>query len=204
MIIPDYLSQNAEKINERENCIDFCLKCQCGNKLFRLAKNTVDKEKNDFDKYWNSIKVPILSIGSKLDKNKKKYYYGITFLGIHVGKYYDDELPIIDNTIIIKAKCSHCGKIFIVFDNRKYGYDAVVEKNKIPSNALIDDKFDFLWSKLSSDVLIKVENSLNVSDFLNEFGPLYTDVDYSNAFTNIIIYNVINGKKRKFFENETA
>lgn len=204
MILPDYLNEIADEVRETEHEVTFISKCLCGNKNFIIAKNRVENDENNpFDDYWNSRKVPIFSLCSAVDKkNGKEYTYGTTFFGIRVGKFYNEDIPEIDRTRILKIKCSECGKQFILFDSRYHGYDAISEKERLQIKS--DKEYIFSWGRTSGEVKVKINNDLTLTEFLEEFKTSCVSKDYPNAFTNIIVYHIINGKKKKVFEEETA
>ena len=95
-MVPNYLMVIADQIKERKNLTTFHLKCLCGCNTFLLAKskNNENEQKNTFDNYWNSLKLPIFSLKEAIDKhNGERYVYGTTFFGIRLGKFYVKDLP---------------------------------------------------------------------------------------------------------------
>lgn len=212
-ILPDYLSLYAKDYVEKKNNISFKLKCTCGKENFTIYTNkkkykNKDPFDNPFDNYWKSLKVPIFSIANKTEKKTgRTYWYGSTFFGIHVGKFYDDMRNKEDsekNINVIKLKCSNCGKEIIAFDNRLYGYDAVTE---IKPTEIHDLKYRII--KLQPDtnstkIEIKVINDLSYNEFLECTQDNFNEKEYSNAFSTIIIYAITNNKRKKIFEEETC
>ena len=53
----------------------------------------------------------------------------------------------------------------------------------------------FNWTKIPKEIIVVVRNSLTYEEFTEEF---------DESFENIEIYTLLNGKKQKFFEEETA
>ena len=203
-MLPAYLNSISDNVVDKGNKISFDLKCLCESRVFFLAKNKIVNDKNDpFDDYWKSFKVPIFSICSAIDKKtKKQYFYGTTFFGIRVGKFYDENLPINEEPRVVKVKCYKCGNEFTIFDSRYYGYDAIIDREHI--RPTVDEELVYSWSKNQSEIKVEIYNDLDMQEFLEEFQPEYTIEDYSNAFTNIIVYQINKGKKKKAFEEETA
>lgn len=60
----------------------------------------------------------------------------------------------------------------------------------------------FCWTKDPKEIIVLVRNSLPYEEFIEEFDDNLEK--YSNAFESIEIYTLQNGRKRKFFEEETA
>lgn len=203
MILPKYLFQYACDIIEKKQEVVFNIKCNCGHRHFLFGKNQdVNVTNNVFDDYWKSFSVPIFSIGSAIDhKNGKEYYYGSTFFGIRIGKFYKEDLPKLDCHNIIKVRCTNCGEEFIVFDNYLYGYDSLDKRNK--KIEILQEK-DFLWNKKPFEMQIKILNDLTMEEFKETIEKNIETDEYSNLFSYIGVYKVINGRKTIYFEEETA
>ena len=60
----------------------------------------------------------------------------------------------------------------------------------------------FNWTKIPKEIIVVVRNSLTYEEFTEEFDESFKK--FSNSFENIEIYTLLNGKKQKFFEEETA
>lgn len=199
-MVPTYLLPIADRIIVKGDTTTFYLKCTCGGDAFLLAKSKKNENErdNEFDRYWDSFKLPIFSLKETTDKNGESYIYGTTFFGIRLGKFYVKDLPRPNTRHIIKAKCCQCGSEFIIFDNLHHGYDAITEYERQADNYVPK----FIWTKNTTGVIVMVRNDLSYDEFSEEFGDSMEK--YANAFESIDIYTMINGRKKKFFEEETA
>ena len=76
-MVPNYLSSIADQILDKKNKTVFHIKCTCGCSSFLLAKNKQSEvdQKNPFDNYWNSFKLPIFSLQEAVDKKMVKNIY---------------------------------------------------------------------------------------------------------------------------------
>lgn len=202
-MVPNYLMEIADQIKERKDLTTFHLKCSCGCNAFLLAKskNNGNEHKNSFDSYWDSLKLPIFSLKDAIDKrNGERYVYGTTFFGIRLGRFYVKDLPNFNIRQIIKARCSKCGKEFVIFDSHHHGYDVLTEnKQEIENNELT---VKLVWTKNPKEIIVDIRNSLSYEEFVEEFGESIEK--YSNAFESIDIYTITNGRKKDFFGEETA
>lgn len=202
-MVPNYLSSIADQIIFKKNTTIFHIKCACGCDSFLLAKSKqreVDK-RNSFDNYWNSFKFPIFSLRDAVDKkNGEKYIYGTTFFGIRLGKFYYKDIPVYNKRRIVKAKCYSCGAEMTIFDSCLHGYNSLIESEE--HLEITESAPQFCWTKDPKEIIVLVRNSLPYEEFIEEFDDNLEK--YSNAFESIEIYTLQNGRKRKFFEEETA
>lgn len=89
----------------------------------------------------------------------------------------------------------------IIYDSRHHGYNAIVVDKCFFS---MDKEYQYsLIQKKSMEVEIKLRYDLTYKEYCEEAGEKFSK-EFSNAFSNIEIYGIINGKKKKFFEEETA
>lgn len=202
-MVPNYLMKIADQIKERKDLTTFHLKCSCGCNDFLLgkSKNNINEQKNSFDSYWDSFKLPVFSLKQAIDKhNGEKYVYGTTFFGIRLGKFYEKDLPISNMRQFVKARCSKCGKEFVVFDSHHHGYDSLMEnKQEIENNELT---VKLVWTKKPKEIIVDIRNNLSYEEFVEEFGESIEK--YSNAFESIDIYTITNDRKKRFFGEETS
>lgn len=96
---------------------------------------------------------------------------------------------------IIKVKCEKCGLEYVLFDNYKYGYDAVITQQE---SCVSKNEITFHFKKAYSqpiEVFIKIYQDISYDEFKDEFENIdYSS--YSNSFGNIEIYG-LNSKLRK-------
>ena len=86
----------------------------------------------------------------------------------------------------------------IIFDSFLHGYNGLIESEE-QINKFIPQ---FNWTKIPKEIIVVVRNSLTYEEFTEEFDESFEK--FSNSFENIEIYTLLNGKKQKFFEEETA
>lgn len=203
-MVPNYLMTLADQIKEKKDLTTFHLKCFCGCNTFLLAKskNTEnEKKQTDFNNRLKSLKWPIFSWKDAIDKqNGEKCIYGTTFFGIKLVKFYVKDLPDFNIRHIIKAKCSRCGTEFVIFDSLYHGYDALTEnKQETESNELT---IKFVWTNNPKEIIVNIRTDISYEEFAEEFGE--NKEMYSNAFESIDIYTINSGRKKLFFDEETA
>lgn len=199
-IMPNYLNKVAYNIQNKSNSISFMIKCECNTKEFQLLENEESREekekRKEFDELMRKYDGEAYS-----DKNGNMFLCSKGFLGIGRKKI---QLP--DNFIpfqikVVKALCPHCGKEIILFDNRLYGYDAIVDP---PNNLLEDLKFSVIkTNKKNSEILVKIRNDLSIEEYIETMKGTFME-RYSEAFSDISIYSITDGRKKLIFEEETA
>ena len=92
-------------------------------------------------------------------------------------------------------KCEKCGLDYILFDNYKHGYDAVIIQQE---SCAFKNEITFDFKKVYSqtiEVFVKIYQDISYDQFKDEF----ENTDYSsylNSFSNIDIYGM-NSKSRK-------
>lgn len=197
-ILPNYLKSIADDINYKQDSVEFKIKCSCGNRNFSLYQNI--SAKNSFDEYWDSQKFPIFSICSKFDKKGQEYYYGKTFFGLHVGKFYVKNMPKKEFKIII-AKCSQCKTEYVIFDNRKHGYDALVNFNK--ENNKIDISSSNKKFVDNGKLKLKIINNLNFDQLKEDLNNQLSLNEFSEAFSSLSIYVKTKNKYKCIYDEET-
>ena len=219
-MVPSYLASIADQVTEKKGVTAFHLKCLCGHGKFLLAKseNIENIKNNPFDNYWKSFKLPIFSLCKTVDENGEEYVYGTTFFGNKKGKFYTKDMPVINDRRVIKAKCCHCGKEFTVFDSKCNGYDALADEADMAEAAqnapeiyaaqaareahMAEIEQEFIWTEDPAEVSVEVCEALPYDDFREDFED---DMEkYSNAFGDIDICTIINGKKKRYYNEETA
>lgn len=199
-IIPDYLREFASKVEKGTQTVSFMVNCKCQSTKFYLLENeeTVEErtEREEFEKLLKNYDGKAYS-----DKNGNIFLStkGVLGFGKKKIQLQKDSIPF--QIRVIKAKCSDCGREILLFDNRKYGYDAIVEPHQ---NARQELKFlEESRNEKAVEIFMKIWNDLSYEEFIEEKGE-GTVEEYSNAYSNIEIYTIEGGKKKKVFEKETA
>ena len=215
-ILPVYLRDISYNCIQKKNTLVFNLKCTCGSKAFKIMKGKTHENKQQEEKwnnYWKKYRfVPIFELGDAIErKSGKRYTYGSTFFGIRVGKLYYEDIPFVRDLYVVKAVCPICSKEFILFDNRKHGYDALAyisdeqEFGKIMP--LADEKnlkFRNACRGNEGAITIAIRNDLPLEDFYETFGENAPNEDYSVAFSWIKIIAIVDEKKHTILDMETS
>lgn len=201
----------------KKDSLVFNLKCTCGNQKLKILKGKTIESKESTKKwnnYWRKYKfVPIFAFGDAIErKSGKRYIYGSTFFGIRVGKLYDEEISFVRDFCVVKAVCPNCSKEFILFDNRKHGYDALTDildaqqfdKVGVPFADEKNLKFHNSCRGNECAITIAIRNDLPLEDFYEIFGKNASVENYSNAFSWIKIIAIVDGKKHIILDEETS
>lgn len=171
--------------------------CPCGKQDFSILINTNDpnlpKKQELFDslikKYGGYGHCYIFS-----DNNCRVYinYKGIR--GLFTKPKLIDSNIIPTETKIVKAKCLHCGKEFLLYDNRKHG-DAKLERKLDYSN------FTYKEITINKKVKIKLEYDITMNQYEQKY--LFSNKNpYEECFSYIKIFYVQDNKEIIIFEDE--
>ena len=102
----------------------------------------------------------------------------------------------------ITCRCASCQQEFLLFDSRKHGYDGLITEKS--AEELQYQPAQKQKNKAPADIQISIENDESLLQFQENTGLDFDEKQYSNAFSWMAIYGIINGKKRKLFDTETA
>ena len=193
------------------------IKCECGQSRFQLYKNKADKNANAEwiewydrkEKYFNSFNRIIYAHSSfRNEEDGLIYDQAIDINGDRFGAFCLSDMPRYINQTVYKIICPNCKTEYILYDNSKYGYDGCICSEKQNDGEI---NFYQVKKKILPDNLfelkISIENNESYEDFLDAAGMTNLECDfdkYSNAFSWIIIYAYINGRKTKLYEEETS
>lgn len=204
--VPMYLKKNAIIVQEMSDSIKFTFQCDCGSKRFAVVRNVLSRSEKDLLKpYYDALENSMSEYGSWCTKDEN----GIFHFWKRLSEDQNDVIevfippkPEFALAVMLKAKCSVCGKEYVLFDSRKNGYDAMTSED-------MDDS-DYIphfqnYRKKQYVLEIKIENDESLDAFIENTGIDCSEEYYSNAFSWITIYGIDeNGKRRKLFESETA
>ena len=198
-ILPQYLADIATNIKLKNTTIIFNLNCTCGNQNFLIFKNEETIEDIKRKQKWEDL-VKKYNGGGYSDCEGNlfltKKLFGLKTKQIKINK---SEIP--QYTTILKVKCSKCGKEYVIFDNRKNGYNAISEKlSDIKTNDSSYSCKKFLDKEQT--IKIKIINDLSYHEFIDEFKNASMK-DFSNAFSEISVYIIQNRKNKCIFTTET-
>lgn len=86
-----------------------------------------------------------------------------------------------------------------MFDNRLYGYNAIVDP---PNNLSEDLKFSLIkTNKKNSEILVKIRNDLSIEEYIETMKGTFME-KYSEAFSDISIYSITDGRKNCFLKKK--
>ena len=193
MLIPKHLEEISEIIETSENSEVAKIKCKCSHIRF-IVYAFCESDNANVKPGFNEI----------IRENDKLYLVKRNFFGKIVEKIECGNMFEKKQRRIIKAKCEKCGLEYILFDNYKHGYDAVITQQE---SCALKDEIIFDFKKVYSqpiEVFVKVYQDITYDQFKDEF----ENIDYSsylNSFGNIDIYG-LNSKSRKIkiYSEETA
>ena len=184
MLIPKYLKRISMIIETSKNIEVVKIKCECNYSYFWVYEFCEQDNIN--------IKTEFSEI---IRENNKLYLIKRNFFGKIVKKIEYENIFGKKQRRIIKVKCENCGLEYILFDNYKHGYDAVVTKQ---ISYFLKEETNLNFKKVYSqpiEVFVKIHQDISFDQFKNEF----ENTDYSNylnSFSSIDIYG-INSKSRK-------
>lgn len=201
MVIPSYINKIAVNAKMRGNCVYFDLKCACGCENFFVLQNKPTPEniekQTKLEELFKKYKGSCYS-----DKNGNFVLTTFGFLGLFKRKYILPKSEFPKFIEIIKAKCVNCNEEFIIFDSSKYGYDGVIEPE---NNSHSQFEYELInTTDKASKISLKVCYDLTYGEFLENVGNNFSHEQYSNAFSDINIYEVSDAKCRKIYYLETA
>lgn len=198
-LVPEYLKEFAFNIQEKANAVTFMIKCKCGNSRLHLFENIESAD----EKYKREAFEKLLKQYNKIyyDENGQMVLYSNGFLGFGKKQKILPKESIPFQAKAIKATCVCCGRDILLFDNRTYGYDAVVE----PIGEM-QGNLEYTEKKLRDEgveIFVKIRNDLSEAEFM-EIAEGVDSPRYADAFSDISIYAVFNGKKKLIYDEETA
>lgn len=191
MLIPKHLEEISEIMKTSKNNEVAKIKCKCSHTHFIVYEFCESDHANDESGFKEIIR-----------ENDKLYLVKRNFFGKIVEKIECG--CMFEKQRIIKAKCNKCGLEYVLFDNYKHGYNAVIVQQE---NGASKNEINFNFKKVYShpiEVFVKIYQDISYNQFKDEF----ENVDYAsylNSFGSIEIYG-INSKSRKIkiCSDETA
>lgn len=184
MLIPKHLEEISEIIETSKNNEVAKIKCKCSHSHF-IVYEFCESDNSNVKPGFNEI----------IRENDKLYLVKRNFFGKIVDKIECGNMFEKKQRRIIKVKCEKCGLEYILFDNYKHGYDAVIIQHE---SCASKNEITFDFKKVYSqpiEVFVKIYQDISYDQFKDEF----ENTDYSsylNSFSNIDIYGM-NSKSRK-------
>ncbi len=184
--VPEYLKPYADDVRIRKDGVTFSLRCPCGCDSFLLLKNGPSKDEKKRLREYNDRLAGIgrHTLYEGTDRNGKSYSY-IRILGIFKKHIDAGEEPLSQRIKAVKAECASCRRQIDIFDSRKHGFDSKFATEE-------EQRYDLHFPQAKDDpckVSLKVEE--NEKD-----DPLH--------FSRITVWKENNGKKKRFFGQQTA
>ncbi len=203
--IPHYLNDIAILEKQKDTWVHFTVKCSCESDRFLVYENHLNKEEKALERpYYDKLTEIYCSNSRRItikDENGKIHYWKA--LEDSKEEIVIPEKPYFSGITVIKAKCADCGKEHLIFDSRIHGYDGITgEETK---EAMEYEPHFRLKCKGIVSLSLKIENSESFEEFSEDYDLGFTEEQYSNAFSWIMIYRTDEkGKKTKIFDYETA
>jgi len=208
--IPKYLRYIAILKKQQKTWTHFGVRCACGCVDFFVYQNYLNKEEKLLEKPYYDALTEMFSAGASMctrDEDGTLHHWKLYepnkgLKGKHEEVFVPDR-PYFSGITVIKIKCSECGEEHFIFDSRIHGYDGMTgEKDQ----ATMEYEPHFkLKCKDAVSLEIKVENDESFEVFQENTNLGFTEEQYSDAFSWIMIYRVNdNGKKTKIFDWESA
>ena len=184
MLIPKHLEEISEIIETSKNNEVAKIICNCSHSHFIVYEFCESDNVNAKPGFHEIIR-----------ENDKLYLVKRNFFGKIIEKIECGNMFLKKQRKIIKAKCEKCGSEYVLFDNYRHGYDAVVIQQESYASK---NEITFVFKKVYSqpiEVFVKIYQDISYDQFKYEF----ENTDYSsylNSFSNIDIYGK-NSKSRK-------
>ena len=208
--IPEYLKSIAKNEKVKSSNIVFDIVCECNNSEFLVFQNKKNEDDVKKEKIFHERTKNWLSMERWTDKKTGiQYVVKRNLFGLITDKIPIDEVPTdLNFHEIIKIKCSKCDNEYVIFDNKKHGYDALVEGEKSENLEIEFTQKKFRSSETHlSKIIVEVFNDTSLNQFIENTGLDFTAEQYSNAFSDISIYGFVvdlNDKKIVLYTEETA
>ncbi len=209
--IPNYLKHIATLDKQQKTWAHFSIKCTCGCDKFFVYQNCLNKEEKALEKPYNhamwEIYVSDKPRKRTVDEDGKVHYWRLFeplkgLEGAHEELIVPD-CPFFLMIKVIKIKCVDCEKEHLVFDNRIHGYDGMTGEHT--QETLEYNPHFKLKCKDIVSLQIKIENDESFEEFQKNTDLGFTEDQYSDSFSWIVIYKIDKkGKKTKIFDCETA
>ncbi len=209
--IPNYLKDIAVFEKHKDNWVHFSIKCVCGCDKFSVYENYLNKEEKALVKPYYDALMDIYGRKTPMkmtrDDDGNVHYWKLyePFKGLD-GAHEEiivPEQPYFSGVMVIKIKCSVCGKEHIIFDNRLHGYDGMISE-ETKETMEYEPHFRAKCKDIVS-LAIKVENNESFEEFNEDCDLGFTPEQYSNAFSWLVIYKIDQkGKKTKILDLECA
>ncbi|MBQ8742201.1 MAG: hypothetical protein IJZ03_09125 [Clostridia bacterium] len=211
--IPRYIRHIAKLQKQQKTWTHFGICCTCGCEKFLVYQNYMNKEEMLLEKpYYDALHEMFSGGLSTCTRDEdgtlhhwklyEQYEPGKGFVRRREEVFLPDR-PYFSGIVVIKSKCIKCEKEYLLFDSRMHGYDGMTNEK---DQATIEYEPHFkLKCKEAVSLEVKVENDESLEKFQDNTDLGFTEEQFSDAFSWIIIYRINNnGKKAKIFDWETA
>ncbi|MBQ6274886.1 MAG: hypothetical protein IJK63_11770 [Oscillospiraceae bacterium] len=208
--VPNHLRRLAVDAQERKGFVCFSLCCPCGSETFFLEQNDLSPKEKAAER--NRSKALLRFYEScpygftySYDDEGLHYWRFLSALGAKGEReeVFIPPAPLTPLFAVVRCRCPLCGETNTVFDSRLHGYDAVTSSDPpVPGG---EATYFRLRTKHPVRLQVEIENDPSLEAFNNNSGLAFTEQQYADAFTWIIIRGISSaGKKVKLFDCETA
>ena len=186
--VPDYISPYAHDIRTAKDGVSFGIQCTCGCRTLALLKNTFSaEEKRILDEYEKSLPdIKRHTVRGGVGEDGKPY---LCIRRLFFFRKYIEfpPAPYFANIRTVKAVCEACNQEIVIFDSRLHGYDSMEASEE-------ELRYVPYYSGRKTEYC-------HVSVKLEQLEDEDLDARY---FTGIGICKTAGGKKKNYFEAETA
>lgn len=207
MIKPKYIEKILSVTKERHGELECDVVCECGSGHFITYKNVITRSEDE-----SAYEIACNAFNKKYRRIRFGNENGITYLYGMKGLFGETilekfEYRQLDATEIIKVKCAACGKEYILFDSRFYGYDALISERENKYDGITYDFAPSVWKNDKdgiATIAVKIQNDDSLEEFIEN--AYETDEEtYSNSFGWIVIkaLNIKTKAKKILLDLET-
>ena len=197
MFIPKYLQKISESVKTSRFYETVKIKCKCKSCQFSVYDH--------FEANGSNIK---RGFNGLIQEDGKLYLVKRSFFGKILKKVECTGMFDKKERRVIKLKCQNCGTEYVIFDNYKNGYEAVLSPD---SNKYKDletpENFEEVYPE-PLEVFVTIYQDLSYQDFKEDLSDQVSGINkamYLDSFSCIVIYGKnAKSKKIKICTEETA
>lgn len=181
---PKYIEDILSIVKEKRGFLHCDVVCKCGSNHFIGYENILVRSDEEI-KYEKDLiafhnKYNRITFGNE---NGIPYMYGMKNLfGDEIVEKFENKS--FDSTVIIKVKCATCGKVYILFDSRFHGYDALIPERISEFDNIHYEFKPIVWKKDivgEATFTVAIQNDESLEEFIDS--AYETDEEtYSNSF----------------------
>lgn len=197
MFIPKYLQKISESVKTSRFYETVKIKCKCKCCQFSVYDH--------FEANGSNIK---RGFNGLIQEDGKLYLVKRSFFGKILKKVECTGMFDKKERRVIKLKCQNCGTEYVIFDNYKNGYEAVLSlDNNEYKDLETPENFEEVYPE-PLEVFVTIYQDLSYQDFKEDLSDQVSGINkamYLDSFSSIVIYGKnTKSKKIKICTEETA